>query len=77
MDTMTERTDEQLVIAYEEGERDAFSVLLARHTEGIYNFTFRLTGNRDEASDITQETAIKAWKNNERFQTRQKWKTWI
>lgn len=77
MNTMAERTDEQLVIAYENGERDAFTVLLARHTDGIYNFTYRLTSNREEAADITQETAIKAWKNIDRFQVGQKWKTWI
>lgn len=72
-----ERTDEQLVIDYREGANDAFQTLLARHVAGIYNFTYRLVGNRMEAEDITQETSIKAWKNIDKFNVHEKWKTWI
>jgi RNA polymerase sigma-70 factor (ECF subfamily) len=72
-----ERTDEQLVTLYREGASDAFQELLARHSDGIYNFTFRLLKNREEAQDITQEACIKAWRNIERFNTNEKWKTWI
>ncbi len=72
-----DRTDEQLIIAYTEGEREAFPILLKRHVDGIFNFTFRLTGSREEATDITQEASIKAWKNIDRFKVGEKWKTWV
>lgn len=77
MSTLMERTDEQLVALYKEGASDAFQTLLARHVDGIYNFTFRLVGNREEAQDVTQEASIKAWKNIDHFNTNEKWKTWI
>lgn len=77
MNIRMERTDEQLVTLYREGASEAFQELLARHTDGIYNFTFRLLRNREEAQDITQEASIKAWRNIERFNTNEKWKTWI
>lgn len=77
MNILMERTDEQLVIDYREGANDAFQTLLARHVAGIYNFTYRLVGNRMEAEDITQETSIKAWKNIDKFNVHEKWKTWI
>ncbi len=72
-----EPTDEQLVTLYRDGAGDAFQTLLLRHVDGIYNFTFRLVGNREAAQDITQEASIKAWKNIDRFNTGEKWKTWI
>lgn len=72
-----EPTDEQLVTLYRDGAGDAFQRLLLRHVDGIYNFAFRLVGNREAAQDITQEASIKAWKNIDRFNTGEKWKTWI
>jgi RNA polymerase sigma-70 factor, ECF subfamily len=72
-----EQSDEQLVIMYREGATDALETLLVRHADSIYNFVFRLVGNREEAQDITQETSVKAWKNIDRFDVAVKWKTWV
>ena len=72
-----EESDEQLVIAYRSGARDAFPRLLSRHLDGLFGFAFRLVGNREEAEDIVQETSVKAWKNIERFREGERWKTWI
>lgn len=43
----------------------------------VYSFVFRLTGEKEEASDITQEVFVKIWKNLDRYDPKQNLKTWI
>ncbi|MFA6476076.1 MAG: sigma-70 family RNA polymerase sigma factor [Candidatus Paceibacterota bacterium] len=43
----------------------------------VYSFVFRLTGEREEASDMTQEVFVKVWKNLDRYNKEQNLKTWI
>jgi RNA polymerase sigma-70 factor, ECF subfamily len=48
-----------------------------RYASPLYNFTARLS-NRNDASDIVQESFIKAWKNIHRFNpAKASFKTWI
>lgn len=47
------------------------------YLDAIYNFVFRLSGNREEASDITQEVFIKVWKNLNHYKPERSFKTWI
>lgn len=52
--------DDQLAERVACGDRDAFLQLYERYFDSIYDFTARLVGNRDDASDISQETFLKA-----------------
>jgi RNA polymerase sigma-70 factor (ECF subfamily) len=49
-------TDEAWVRRYLGGDHSAFRSLVERNTPPIYNLAYRMTGDRDEASDVTQET---------------------
>lgn len=49
-------TDEALVQRYLAGDRSAFRALIERNTPPIYNLAYRMTSDRDDAADITQET---------------------
>lgn len=40
------------------GDRDAFSDLVDRHKDAVVNYLTRLTGNRDRAEDLAQETFL-------------------
>ena len=73
---MDTRTDEDLVRAHRAGERDAFAVLANRYLSPLYNFAYRLSGKKEEAEEITQETFFKIWKHLPRFRTEEKFKTW-
>jgi RNA polymerase sigma-70 factor (ECF subfamily) len=53
-------TDEQLVVAYSEGNNKAFDVLLNRHQSGVYSYIFFVVRNRELAEDIFQDTFVKA-----------------
>jgi RNA polymerase sigma-70 factor, ECF subfamily len=71
-------TDEELVIAYVNGQEDAFAELVKRHLSGVYSFALRLVGDEHAAEDITQEVFLKTWKNINRYDARtSKFKTWL
>src|ERR1035437_10110849 len=71
------KSDEEIILLYKNGEEEAFKELINRYTSPIYNFVARLA-NKNDASDIVQETFIKVWKNLNRFDdTKASFKTWI
>ena len=67
--------DETLATAAAAGDRVAFSVLLQRHYDRIFALSFRLTGNRTEAQDLTQDICaalpakLRAYRGDARFST--------
>lgn len=70
-------SDEEIIVLYKNGDKEAFKVLINRYTTPLYNFTTRLT-NKNDASDIVQEIFIKTWKNIKRFNPlKASFKTWI
>ncbi len=70
-------TDEKSIIEYKNGNPEAFKQLVEKYTPLIYNFIAHLAG-KENASDITQETFIKIWKNVHKFNTEKaSFKTWI
>ena len=72
-----EKTDEQIILEYKNGDEEAFKRLILRYSSHLYNFTARLA-NRNQAGDIVQETFIKVWKNLGRFDSNKaSFKTWL
>jgi RNA polymerase sigma-70 factor, ECF subfamily len=59
------------------GDEDAFAEIVKVYLDQIYNFVFRLTGDRDAAEDLAQVTFVKAWKNLKRFDQKRSFKTWL
>ncbi|MDR2057018.1 MAG: sigma-70 family RNA polymerase sigma factor [Dysgonamonadaceae bacterium] len=57
---LKQMTDEELVVAYAEGNNIAFSILLDRHKSNIYSYIYFIVRNREMAEDIFQETFVKA-----------------
>ena len=70
-------TDEEIIALYKNGTEEAFKGLISRYTFPLYNFVARLT-DRNNASDVVQETFIKVWKNLRNFDSsKASFKTWI
>ncbi|MDR1527183.1 MAG: sigma-70 family RNA polymerase sigma factor [Dysgonamonadaceae bacterium] len=57
---LQQMTDEELVIAYAEGNNVAFDILLNRHKSSIYSYIYFIVRNREMTEDIFQETFMKA-----------------
>ncbi len=52
--------DDKLVVAYAEGNNEAFDVLLKRHQTRVFSYIYSVVKNRDIADDLFQETFVKA-----------------
>ena len=70
--------DEKIIGEYlASGNEDFFKMLLSRHIKHVYNFVRQMTGNGNEAEDISQEVFLKVWKNLKKYKTGQNFKTWL
>ncbi|MBK8190334.1 MAG: sigma-70 family RNA polymerase sigma factor [Vampirovibrionales bacterium] len=59
------------------GDARAFSRLVGLWLPPVYAFLFRMTGDAQQAEDLSQETFIKAYRNLSRFDTRRSFKPWL
>jgi RNA polymerase sigma-70 factor, ECF subfamily len=72
---LMETPDETLASAAASGDREAFSTLLTRHYDRIFNLAYRLIGSRAEAQDLAQDICaalpakLRGWRGEARFST--------
>ncbi len=59
------------------GDAEAFDTLVNRYTSDIYALLFRITQDREEAGDLTQETFLRALKAIKKFRGEADIKTWL
>lgn len=59
------------------GDADAFELLVRTYQTPIYNLCLRMTGNPEDAADLSQEAFIKAWRNLGTFQFESAFSTWL
>ncbi|MBV7378089.1 RNA polymerase sigma factor [Maritimibacter dapengensis] len=63
LDASSEVSDEALLVAFGNGDREAAMLLTARLTPRVMGFAARmLGGDRAEAEDVTQEAMLRLWK---------------
>lgn len=72
-----EVTDAAVVAQVLAGDREAFRVLVERHSRSIFRVVFRMTGNQHDAEEIVQETFLRAYKALGRFELRSNFSTWL
>lgn len=51
--------------------------ILNEYLKSVYNYAYRIAGNKNDAEDITQETFIKIWKNFKKINENKNLKAWI
>ncbi|MCX8161079.1 MAG: sigma-70 family RNA polymerase sigma factor [Candidatus Saccharicenans sp.] len=75
---MIEKEQElNLVNRARKGEVEAFMTLIRAYQAPIYRLIYRLTGNREDAADLTQETMLKAYGGLKNFRARSSFRTWL
>ena len=66
--TLTQRDlDWAVVQKVQAGNVGAFDLLVQKYREHIFSVIYNMTSNREDASDLTQETFIKAFQAIARF----------
>lgn len=70
-------TDTDFLERLKAGETAAFDELINRFSADIYKMLFRLTGNAEEARDLTQETFLRVVQSVKSFRGDASLKTWL
>lgn len=55
--------DAELMSRVRSGDREAFSDLVERHKDAVVSYLSRLTGDRDRAEDLAQETFLRLFRS--------------
>src|SRR5258708_18769003 len=57
-------------------DRDAFRVLVERHSRNVYRLAYRMTGNQQDAEEVVQEAFLRAYQKLSQFASRANFGTW-
>ena len=74
---MDKTDDAALARRAADGDREAFSALLARHYDRLFAFCYRLTGTRDQAEDLTQDICAALPVKLAGFRAEARFTTWL
>lgn len=70
-------TESELVLAAQGGDQGAFGKLVEQNQGKIYSLCYRMTGNPDDAADLTQEAFLNAWRGLSKFGGQAAFSTWL
>ncbi len=59
------------------GNSNAFSNIVDRHKNSVYNLAFRICGNREEAEEIAQDSFLKTYRSLKGFRMKSSFATWL
>jgi RNA polymerase sigma-70 factor (ECF subfamily) len=74
---LAEEDDRALVAAAENGDNEAFDILVHRHQRRIFGAALRVTRNRADAEDVVQQSFQKAFTHLSQFQGNSSFSTWL
>src|SRR5438105_4752268 len=77
MDKLERDKEEQLITRSQQGDIDAFNQLVSLHQQLLYNTIFRLLGDYDTASDITQDAFIAAFRAIRTYRRECSFRAWL
>ena len=59
------------------GRREAFDVIVERHRRTVYQVCYRFVNNHEDASDLSQEAFVRAWRGLKNFKGQAALSTWL
>ena len=68
---------DQLVRQAKEGNAEAFQELYRAYGKKILNYVYRMTGSRDEAEDLMQDTFVLAYRNLKSLKENARFQSWL
>lgn len=73
----TERTDEELMLAYGEGDTGAFEMLYCRHRGPLFRFMLRQVREHGTAEELYQDVWQRVITARQRYRPEAKFSTWL
>ena len=74
---MTREQEAMIVRKVLQGDVNAFEKLVTEYEKAVYAIAQRMTGNAEDAADMTQETIIKAYNSLQSFRGDSKFSVWL
>ena len=69
--------DRGLIEKAQKGDIEAFEALVSAYQKKVFNIAFRMIGNLEDASDVSQEVFVKVYKSMKDFRGQSSFSTWI
>src|SRR5229473_2031980 len=69
--------DPAVLRSAQRGNEDAFGAIVRMYQTPVFNYVLRLTGDRANAEDLTQEVFLRVFQGLPRFSLRCKFTTWL
>ena len=69
--------DKDLALALKAGDRNAFDEIVRRYQGRVYAAAYRITGNREDALDVAQESLLKAYRKIDAWQPTGSFLSWL
>ncbi len=76
-DAASRTAGRDLALRHRYGDPEAFGEVYLRFAEMVFAMALRMSGDREEAADLTQETFLRVYRHLGRFAGRSSLKTWI
>lgn len=67
----------QYTIEHKTGKKDEFLERILEHSRYLYHLAYRLTGNQEDAEDLTQETMWQAHRKSDKYVYEKSLKAWL
>lgn len=71
------RSEADLIAAAQDGDRESFDDLVRATYADTYTLAYRLTGNEEDARDVSQEAYLRAYRAIGRFRGDAQFSTWM
>lgn len=65
------------MLAFQDGQQDAFAKLVASNESKVFAMIFRLVGDHAQAEDLTQEVFLRVFRTAKRYRPMAKFSTWL
>src|SRR5260370_36681742 len=59
------------------GDRDAYRLLVERHSANLFRLAYRMTGNRHDAEEVVQEAFLRGFQKLGQFASKSNFGTWV
>ena len=74
---MTREQEAEIIRRVQSGDTDAYEALVTEYQKNVYNLALRMTGNPEDAADMSQEAFIKAYSSLALFRGDSKFSVWL
>ncbi len=71
------QNDRAAIQAVLAGDREAYGLLVMRHSRMLFRLAYRMTGNEADADDVVQEAFLRGYQKLATFEERSNFGTWI